>query len=64
MEVDATPSTALIRQRFPGRRDLFGCSPSKPSQGSVLADLTLERDLAFVSMQVGCDLRGIASVGG
>jgi len=38
----------LIRQRFPGGSDLFDCPPSKPRQGSVPADLTLERDLAFV----------------
>src|SRR6266700_5810227 len=46
--VDATPSNALIRQYFPGRSDLFGCPRSKPSQGSVPADLTLASDLAFV----------------
>src|SRR5712664_3441089 len=46
--VDATPSNALIRQCFPGRSDLFGCTRSKPSQGSVPADLTLASDLAFV----------------
>src|SRR5713226_1210050 len=46
--VDATPSNALIRQCFPGRSDLFGCARSKPSQGSVPADLTLASDLAFV----------------
>src|SRR5882672_3451682 len=46
--VDATPSNALIRQCFPGRSDLFGCPRSKPSQGSVPADLTLASDLAFV----------------
>src|SRR5258708_15604695 len=46
--VDATPSNALIRQYFPGRSDLFGCPRSKPSQGSVPADLTLTNDLAFV----------------
>src|SRR6267378_5457467 len=46
--VDATPSNAMIRQCFPGRSDLFGCPRSKPSQGSVPADLTLASDLAFV----------------
>jgi hypothetical protein len=46
--VDATPSNALIRQYFPRRSDLFGCPRSKPSQGSVPADLTLAIDLAFV----------------
>jgi hypothetical protein len=46
--VDATPSNALIRQCFPGRSDLLGCTRSKPSQGGVPADLTLESDLAFV----------------
>jgi hypothetical protein len=46
--VDATPSNSLIRQCFPGRSDLFGCTRSKPSQGSVPADLTLASDLAFV----------------
>src|SRR5260370_9591970 len=46
--VDATPSNALIRQYFPGRSDLFGRPRSKPSQGSVPADLTLASDLAFV----------------
>src|SRR5712692_6027022 len=38
--VDATPSNQLIRQYFPWRTDLFGCTRSKPSQGSVPADLT------------------------
>jgi hypothetical protein len=38
--VDATPSKQLIRQYFPWRTDLFGCIQSKPSQGSVPADLT------------------------
>jgi hypothetical protein len=38
--VDATPSNQLIRQYFPRRTDLFGCTRSKPSQGSVPADLT------------------------
>src|SRR4030095_1947767 len=33
---------------LPGRSDLFGCARSKPSQGSVPADLTLASDLAFV----------------
>ena len=28
--VDATPSSALIRQCFPGRSNLFGCTRSKP----------------------------------
>src|SRR5208283_1193879 len=46
--VDATPSNALIRQCFPGRSDLFACIRSKPSQGSVPADLTLASDLAFI----------------
>jgi len=46
--VDATPCNALIRQCFPGRSDLFGCARSKPSPGSVPADLTLASDLAFV----------------
>jgi hypothetical protein len=45
--VDATPSNALNRQCFPGRSDLFGCHRSKPSQGSVPADLILASDLAF-----------------
>jgi hypothetical protein len=39
--VDATPSNALIRECFPGRTHLFGRTRSKPSQGSVPADLTL-----------------------
>jgi hypothetical protein len=38
----------LIRQCFPRRSDLFGWTRSKPSQGSVPADLTLASDLAFV----------------
>ncbi len=38
--VDATPPNQLIRQYFPWRTDLFGCARSKPSQGSVPADLT------------------------
>jgi hypothetical protein len=46
--VDATPSNALIRQCFPGRTHLFGCTRSKLGQGSVPADLTLVSDLAFV----------------
>jgi hypothetical protein len=33
---------------LPGRSDLFGCPSSKPSQGSVSADLILESDLALV----------------
>jgi hypothetical protein len=37
----------MIRQSFPGRSDLSGCSRSKASQGSVPADLTLASDLAF-----------------
>src|ERR1700720_1112492 len=37
--VDATPSSQLIRQYFPWRTDLFGCTRSKPSQGSVPGDL-------------------------
>jgi hypothetical protein len=46
--VDATPSNALIQHCFPGRADPFGCSQSKPSQGSVFIGLTLTSDLAFV----------------
>jgi hypothetical protein len=46
--VDATPSNALIRQCFPRRSVLFCWTRSKPSQGSVPADLTLASDLAFV----------------
>src|SRR5713226_1775465 len=46
--VDATPSNQLIRQYFPWRTDLFGCTRSKPSQGSVPADLTWRAILAFV----------------
>ena len=46
--VDATPSNALIRQCFLRRSDLFGRPRSKPSQGSVPADLTLASGLAFV----------------
>src|SRR6266704_1450153 len=38
--VDATPSKQLIRRYFRWRTDLFGCTRSKPSQGSVPADLT------------------------
>jgi hypothetical protein len=38
--VDATPSNQLIRQYFPWRTDLSGCTRSKPSQGSIPADLT------------------------
>jgi len=38
----------LIRQCFPGRSDLFGSTGSKPSPGSVPADLTPASDLAFV----------------
>ena len=45
--VDATPSNALIRHCFPGRSDLFGCSRSKPSQGSVPFDSMLANNLAF-----------------
>jgi len=37
--VDATPSIALIRECFPWRTNLFGRARSKPSQGSVAADL-------------------------
>jgi hypothetical protein len=37
-----------IGQCFPGRSDQFGCARSKPSQGSVPADLTLASDLTFV----------------
>jgi hypothetical protein len=33
---------------LPKRTHLFGCTRSKPSQGSVPADLTLASDLAFV----------------
>ena len=47
--VDATPSNALIRRCFPGRSDLFGCPQSKPSQGSVAADLTLASVFSFRS---------------
>ena len=46
--VDATPSNQLIRQYFPWRTDLFGCTRSKPRQGSVPADLTWRAILAFV----------------
>src|SRR5260370_16494432 len=46
--VDATPSKQLIRQYFPWRTDLFGCTRSNPSQGSVPADLTHRAILAFV----------------
>src|SRR6516225_3036693 len=53
--VDATPSNALIQRCFPGRRALFGCARSNPSQCSVPADRTLVSDLAFVFMQVGLD---------
>src|SRR5208337_3679030 len=45
--VDATPSSALIQQCFPGRADLFGCTRSKPSQCSVPADLTLARGVSL-----------------
>ena len=38
--VDATPSNQLIRQCFRRRIDLLASIPSKPSQGSVPADLT------------------------
>jgi hypothetical protein len=34
------PSNQLIRQYFPWRTDLSGCTRSKPSQGSVPVDLT------------------------
>ena len=54
--VDATPSNALIRQCFLGRSDLFGCTRSKPSQGSVPADLPGERFYLLFSMQGGFDL--------
>jgi hypothetical protein len=37
--VDATPSNALLRQCSPGRTHLFDCTRSRPSLGSVLADL-------------------------
>src|SRR5258708_13549358 len=46
--VDATPSNQLIRQYFPWRTDLFVCTRSKPSQGSVPTDLTSQALLAFV----------------
>ena len=46
--VDATPSSQLIRHYFPCRIDLFGCTRSKPSQGSVPADLNQRAILAFV----------------
>src|SRR6266851_5605734 len=46
--VDATPSNQLIRQYFPWRTDLFGCTRSKPSQGSVPTDLTSRAILALV----------------
>ena len=35
-----------MRQYFSGRSDLFGCTRSKPSQGSV-PDLTLAGDFSF-----------------
>jgi hypothetical protein len=35
--VDATPSNALIRLRFPDRTHLFDCTWSNPSQGTVPA---------------------------
>jgi hypothetical protein len=38
--VDATPSNQLIRQYFPLKTDLSGCTWSKPSQDSVPSDLT------------------------
>jgi len=41
--VDATLSNPLIRQSFPGRSGLFGCTRSKPSQGSVPAIYPSER---------------------
>jgi hypothetical protein len=46
--VDATPFNALIRQCFPRRSELFVCTLSKPSQGSLPTELTLASDLAFV----------------
>jgi len=48
--VGATPSNQLIRRYFPRRTDLSGCARSKPSQGSVPADLTQRASLAFVFM--------------
>jgi hypothetical protein len=45
--VDATPSKTLLRQHFPGGMDLFAWSRSKPSQGSVPADLNLASDFSF-----------------
>src|SRR5580704_17242725 len=46
--VAATPSNALIWQCFLGRTHLFGSTRSKPSQGSVPADLTWPAILALV----------------
>ena len=46
--VDATPSNELIRHYFPWGTDLFGFTRSKPSQGSVPADLIQRAILAFV----------------
>src|SRR5260221_8208182 len=46
--VDATPSNQLIRQYFPWRTDLFGCTRSKPSQCTVPTDLTSRAILALV----------------
>src|SRR6266481_7255821 len=46
--VDATPSNQLIRQYFPWRTDLFGCTRSKPSQGGVPTDLTSRAILGLV----------------
>src|SRR5208282_2588221 len=45
--VDATPSSALIQQCFPGRADLFGSTWSKPSQGSVPTYLTLASGISL-----------------
>ena len=45
--VDATPFNAFIRQCFPGRTHLFGCTRAKPSQRSVPADLTLASDFSL-----------------
>ena len=46
--VEATPSSALLRQSFPGSSNRFGCTRSKPSQPCVPADLTVAMELAFV----------------
>src|SRR5580692_10327290 len=55
--VDATPSSALIRQCFHRENHLFGCTRSKPSQGSVPTGVALASDFSFCfQCEVGSNL--------